>query len=422
MGKVSHETPAPYHPRRMSDTSPSPEKTERRLSPTEVLLLTLASGVVTANAYYIHPIISEVAAGFDVGKGLIGIVPGANQLALALGVFLLLPLGDRVSNRKLVTFTVAGQFLSIAAMAFAQDFRLFTLASTVLGFFTIAPYLLPAYASKRVDAARLGQVTAMLTTGVIGGILVARAGAGVIAEQFGWRTVYYFAASFMLVVSVLLPFLMDEREAPTTGGEKPSYPALLFSLFGLVKRHPEILLSGTIQGLGFGVFLAVWMGIGLHLPQMGYGVDVVGYLAGFALINLFTTPRFGRWADNIGPYRARVTVAIINFVGVLLLWPFGHSLWLLVIPVMLMTVVGPVIDITNRMTFLSLEPQIRTRLMTVYIVMMFIGGGAASSAGTAVYAWAGWTGTAALSASMSFILVSLCILAWFWRGRDRQAQ
>ena len=59
---------------------------ERRLSRTEVLLLTLASAVVTANAYYIHPIISEVAAAFDVGHGLIGIVPGANQIALALGV------------------------------------------------------------------------------------------------------------------------------------------------------------------------------------------------------------------------------------------------------------------------------------------------------------------------------------------------
>ncbi len=382
-------------------------------------MLTLACAVVTANAYYIHPIISEVANTFDVGHGLIGIVPGANQIALALGVLLLLPLGDRISNRKLVTVTVAGQFISIACMAFAQDFRLFTLASTVLGFFTIAPYLLPTYASKRVDPARLGAVTAMLTTGVVGGILVARAGAGIIAETLGWRNVYYIASGLMLLVSILLPFIMDEREAGADDQPRQSYFSLLFSMLGLVRKNPEILLSGTIQGLGFGVFLSVWMGIGLHLPDMGYGVDVVGYLAGLTILNLFTTPFLGRWADNIGPYKARLAFAAINFSGVCLLWPMGNSLWLLIIPIMLMTLVGPAVDICSRMTFLSLAPNIRTRLMTVYIVMMFIGGGISSSAGTAVYDAFGWAGNAVLAMIMSGTLVALSVIAWFWRGREQ---
>ena len=87
---------------------------------------------------------------------------------------------------------------------------------------------------------------------------------------------------------------------------------------------------------------------------------------------------------------------------------------------MLMTLVGPVVDITNRMTFLSLEPQIRTRLMTVYIVMMFIGGGMSSSAGTAVYAWAGWMGTAALATAMSGALLALSAISLFQRGRAGQ--
>ena len=390
---------------------------ERRLSSTELLLLTLASAVVTANAYYIHPIISEVARGFEVRDAVIGIVPGANQLALALGVFLLLPLGDRVSNRKLVTITVAGQFLSITGMAFATDFRLFTLASTVLGFFTIAPYLLPAYASKRVDPARLGAVTAMLTTGVIGGILVARAGAGIVAETFGWRTVYYIASCFMLIVSILIPFLMDEREAGSDTRPKQSYFSLLLSMFPLLKRYPEIIVSGAMQGLGFGVFLSIWMGLGLHLPDMGYGVDVVGYLAAFAGFNLLTTPALGRWADRVGPYKARIVAACVNFFAVCLLWPLGYNLWLLIIPVVLMTLLGPLVDICNRMTFLSLEKDIRTRLMTIYIVMMFIGGGISSSLGTAVYDFAGWPGNALLAMCMSAGLLTLSVVAWRVWGR-----
>ena len=70
-------------------------------------------------------------------------------------------------------------------MAFAQDFVLFVIGSTTLGFFTIAPYLLPTYESKRVSVDRLGRTTATLAVGVMAGILAARTGGSVIAEHFG---------------------------------------------------------------------------------------------------------------------------------------------------------------------------------------------------------------------------------------------
>ena len=73
------------------------------------------------------------------------------------------------------------------------------------------------------------------------------------------------------------------------------------------------------------------------------------------------------------------------------------------------------------MTFLSLEANIRTRLMTIYIVMMFIGGGISSSAGTAVYDFAGWPGNAVLAMAMSGGLLLLALLSWrIWGGRTLQ--
>ena len=372
----------------------------------------MASAVVTANAYYIHPIIARVAEDFEVGAATIGLVPAFNQLALALGIFLLLPLGDRYSNRTLTAIFVAGQFLAIGAMAFAMDFQLFLIGSTVLGFMTIAPYLLPAYASKRVDPAELGKVTAVLTTGIIAGILIARAGAGVIAEYFGWRTVYYIATGHALV-ALTLPFTMDRREASSDLADQTSYPRLIFSMLPLLARYPGILLSGTIQALNFGIFISIWLGLGLHLtsPDMGYGVDVVGYLALFAIINLVTTPRFGAWADRIGARKARLIVAFCQFTGVSLFLFFGHNLWLLMIPIFMTNVFGPVIDVTGRMTFLNQPPEVRTRLMTIYIVFMFVGGGIASWAGTSAYDIWGWTGNALLAVIASATVLLLCFFA-----------
>ena len=83
--------------------------------------LALATAVVTANGYYIHPIIARIAEDFEVSASTIGLVPAFNQLALALGIFLLLPLGDRFSNRRLISVFVAGQFVGVTVMAFAGE-------------------------------------------------------------------------------------------------------------------------------------------------------------------------------------------------------------------------------------------------------------------------------------------------------------
>ncbi|TRD12869.1 MFS transporter [Erythrobacter insulae] len=369
--------------------------------------------VVTANAYYIHPIIGDVAAGFGVSDAQIGIVPALNQLALAIGILLLLPLGDRFSNRRLTILFTAGQCAGLILMTIAPDFSLFTAGSTLLGFFTIAPYLLPAYASKRVPPERLGHVTATLTAGVLFGILVARVGAGVVSEYFGWRTVYWIATTAMVLMAVALPRIMPRMEVEAPKKEQQRYIALVLSVFPLLRSHPEIIISGAIQAIGFGQFIALWLALALHLtsPEMGYGTDVVGYLAAFAALSVLTTPRLGQWADRIGPRRARLYLALIQMAGTALLLPFGGSIWLLMIPILITSTVGPAIDVGSRMTFLSQATGLRTRLTTIYIVIMFIGGGAGSVFGTTIYDQFGWTGTAIAVLASCATLTALCALA-----------
>lgn len=381
------------------------------LSRSQELALAVTVAVVTANAYYIHPIIGEVARDFGVSEARIGIVPALNQLALAIGIFLLLPLGDRYSNKTLCIVFVSAQCVFMLGLALAQSFALFTLASTLLGFVTIAPYLLPAFASKRVAPERLGQVTALLTAGVIFGILVARVGAGVVADALGWRTVYWCAFALMAVVTLLLPITMrsDSRTSkhPTVG-----YLSLLVSVVSLARKHRQMLISAVIQALNFGAFTASWLAIALHLtsPELGYGVDIVGYLAGLAAVSVFSTPRLGRWADAIGAHNARLICALVQLIGIALYYPMGFNAWTIIVPLVVVNLVGPTIDVTGRMTFLSLEPEIRTRLTTTYIVIMFIGGAIGSILGTGVYDLAGWEGTCGMLIAMSGAVVFLSFL------------
>ena len=374
----------------------------------------MLTGVTVANAYYIHPIIAEIGRYFEVSPAQIGLVPALNQVALALGIFLLLPLGDRISNRTLALVLAACQTLALVVMALALSFWLFVAASTFLGFVTIVPYLLPAYASKRVPPERLGKVTGLLTVGIIVAILIARVGAGLVAEVIDWHGVYWIAAAMMAAMTCAIPFVMEGRAKSDKPPPQESYFALVGSTVTLMARYPRVLLSGAIQALNFGIFLNIWLGLAFHLtsPEMGYGTDTVGYLAAIAVVSIVATPRLSSWADKVGPFKARFTLSILQAVGVLLYWPTGSSLWLLLIPLIITNIVGPSIDVAGRMTFLSLAPDIRTRLMTGYIILMFIGAGIASWAAPVAYDAAGWSGIAMVCGAMSLTIVLLSWLGW----------
>ena len=303
-------------------------------------------------------------------------------------------------------------------MARAQSFWIFVGASTALGFFTITPYMLPAYTSRRVGLARLGHVTAVLTAGVIAGVLVSRTASGISGEYLGWRAIYWIAAGLMLASTVALRLLLEDGGSEESGNADESYWRLIFSLLRLIPRHPQILIAGLIQGCSFGIFLLIWMGLGLHLTsqEMGLGVDDVGYLGIFAGLNVFTTPRLGRWADRKGPLKARVIFAAVQMLGVATLNFTGHSFWLLIIPILITSIAGPIIDVTGRMTCLAEAPGIRTRLMSIYIILMFLGGGLGSWAGTIAYDLGGWALTSGLALALSAVILGLSVLAWR-RGR-----
>jgi MFS family permease len=173
-------------------------------------------------------------------------------------------------------------------------------------------------------------------------------------------------------------------------------------------------MSGIMQGLAFGVFISVWLVLGLHLtsPEMGYGVDVVGYMAGLSVINLGIVPRLGAWADKVGPRYASLVCSFITFVCALLLGVTGNNLWLLMVPVLGIGLFMVVVDISGRMLLLVESPLIRTRLMTVYIALMFMGAGLSSWVATAAYDWMGWDGAVLFIWLLSSLLLLLAFISF----------
>ena len=178
---------------------------------------------------------------------------GLSQIGLACGLAFLLPLGDIISARRLLLTAIPLQVAALVLFAMSGSVLTVAAASLLIGLFGIAPYILPPYVSLRVPASRVGQVTGMLTRGIIVGILLARTAAGIIGTHLGWRAVYWIAAAMM---AMELGFLMRivRPEPATPSPSRIPYRDLIGSLWRLLRTIPALRTAALCVALSYGSF------------------------------------------------------------------------------------------------------------------------------------------------------------------------
>ena len=109
--------------------------------------------------------------------------------------------------------------------------------------------------------------------------------------------------------------------------------------------------------------------------------------------------------------------AIAQLIGAILLIFAGNSLWILILPILFSNFGGASMDVANRTILFGRDPEIRTRLMTIYIVIMFTGGGLSSWLGTAAYAWGGWDAIVGISIVFATLIMGFSL--WGLRLRPK---
>ena len=372
-------------------------KGETALSDRAVGFLAVASAVAVANAYYIQPLLVEVGGALSIAGGLVGILPGLSQIGLACGLAFLLPLGDIISARRLLLAVIPVQIGALVLFATSGSGLAVAAASLLIGLFGIAPYILPPYVSLRVPASRLGQVTGMLTRGIIVGILLARTTSGVIGTHFGWRAVYWTAAVMMALELVFLVRVVRPEQAMPSSGRVP-YWHLIGSLLHLFRTIPELRSAALCQALSYGSFMVFWLGATLYLqgPSFGWTPQAIGLVALVAAAAASAAPMFGRAVDQSGPLATRRAALAGMVIAWVVLAVFQGHLAGMGVGLVVLDISATVLDISNRTILYGLEAEVRTRLNAVYQIAMFSGGAAMSVLVGVCWSSGGWLALCAL--------------------------
>jgi predicted MFS family arabinose efflux permease len=369
------------------------------LSRGSIAMLAAACGLAVANANYAQPLLIAMGLSLHLSESMLGLIPALSQFGVTFGIAFLLPLGDVVPVRRLLTVTIILQAAALTGVAVAPDGASLLVMSLMVGFFGIAPYLLPPYATLRTPLAQRGRVTALLAQGVIVGMLLARSVSGVIGFHAGWRTVYALAAVAMLLLLWPLRRTIADEAALARSG----HLSLMRSVAVVFRTVPLVRWSALCQGLATGSFTTLWVGISLYMqgPAFGWRSDGVGALALIGAAATVAAPFVGAFADREGPRFSLLVALLLLLASWGILAMFGHAIAGIVAGMIILDLGATAADISNRTVIFSLRPDIRTRLATIYMIGKFGGGGIAAWLTGLAWSTYGWPGVCGLGGALA---------------------
>ena len=370
---------------------------ERRLGRLLTLLLATTAAVTASNVYLNQPLLGAVAAEFGVASSVLGVVPTATQLGYALGILLVVPLGDTRQRRGLIVGLGTLSALTLALAAVAPNVGWLTVASFLVGFASPVPQIIMPLAVALSGGARNGRIVGLIQSGLLVGVLASRTYSGVVAEAWGWRSVYWCSVALTLLITVLVGRALPGEPPTITIG----YRSVLGELPALARRPLvwRITVSGACVGVAFGAF---WTTLTFLLEDSyGYGSAVVGLFGLVATLSALASPLAGRVGDRLGYRWALIVLTAIALAGWLVLLPGSTSLAWLIAGVIVLDVGVWGNQVVCQSALFTLEPAVHSRLNTLYFTQRFAGIALGSLAGSLAWAAGGWAAVAALGVATS---------------------
>jgi len=381
-------------PTSTSAQSPATDTLGTRLT----LGMAVAAGLAVANIYYNQPMLGIIAG--ELPGTATTLVPTATQLGYALGLFALVPLGDLLERRRLIISQFGCLAVALALAALAPTPLVLLVASLLIGVAATVTQQIVPFAATLAPAARRGAVVGTVVSGVLCGILLSRTLAGFVAAHAGWRAMFWLGVPLALGGATLAALILP-RSQPQV---RTSYPALMVSLLHLWRELGALRRAAVNQALLFAGFTAFWSLLALRLQALDarYGAEVAGLFGIVGAVGMFAAPLVGRIADRRGPHRAILVGSVLAVLSWVLFGAWS-SIAGLVVGCLLLDVAVQGALVANQHVVYALRPEARSRINTLFMGSMFLGGAAGAAGATLAWRLGGWTGVVILGTVLAVL-------------------
>lgn len=375
---------------------------DNKLPNSLLYLLSISAGLVVANLYYNQPLLHDIAMSLKVSDSEVSNVALSTQIGYALGLLFIIPLGDKISNMKIIKLDFLVLILSLIGAALSQSLFFLILSSFLIGFTSTLPQLFVPMVAHLSDDKGRGRAIGIVMSGLLIGILGSRVLSGLVGEYFGWRTVFYAAAGLM----VLLFILLNSKLPVIKPVFKESYGTLMKSLWFYLKSEPTLRLATLRGALAFGSLSAFWTTfVFLMEDSFGYGSAVAGGFGLFGIAGALAATVVGKLNNRVSKHKLIITGAILILISWVIFFFSAHSLIGLIVGVIIIDLGVQAVHITNQNIVFSKNTEARNRVNTIYMVGFFIGGAVGTSLGAIAWNLSGWTGVSILGLSLSAIIL-----------------
>lgn len=355
----------------------------------DTLLMAFCTALIVANIYYCQPLIILIAEDFNLTETYAGRITYLTQAGYAIGLFLLVPLGDMFERRKQILVITALAILALLAAGFSQSFLMLEVASVFIGACSIVPQLiLPLAANLSNDESR-GHNIGIIMSGLLIGILASRAISGSIGFWLGWRAMFLIAA----LICFAMIILMARRFPQSFPTFKGNYKELMRSMFGYIKTQPVLRETALINFLAFAIISGFWttMVVFLANPPFNFQTLQIGLFGIAGAAGALAAPLVGKFSGGSGNPRKNLMIGfILQLISIALFYFTGGYLYLFIIGIILIDIGQQAIHVTNQTRIYTLIPEARNRLNTIFMSVSFIGASCGSALGLWLWDLGGW--------------------------------
>lgn len=371
-----------------------------------ILLMAISTGVAVANIYYAQPLLHSIAQHFAISYAAVGIIVTVAQLSYALGLILLVPLGDFFNQKQLIVSMTALATLGLLMCALSNSLTILLVGTAISAFFSVVAQVIVPLSASLAHPEQRGKAVGTIMAGLLLGILLARTISGVLSTLGNWQTIYWFAAAIMIVITIALHCKLPSYH----NHAGLSYPKLLASIFSLFKQEPLFLWRSILGSFVFACFTLMWTPLAFLLASQPYQYSdaTIGLFGIAGAVGALAAMQTGKLVDQ-GKGKATTHYGLIMLALSWIALYFGaSSLFALLIGIILLDMCVQLVHVTNQNVIYQLRPEARNRLNAGYMLMYFIGGSAGSLLASITYQHFQWQGVC----FTGLIIGIMAILIW----------